>query len=464
MSSDRQERKAMCIQWIMILLFGGAAFSLCFNNNIWTDEAFTMQLLQQDVMGIVKGTAADVHPPLYYLIAKGFQFLFGPSMFVQKVASIIPAVLTLLLGATKIKKLFGYRVSGIFILLLAILPCTFVHAIQPRMYTWGLLFVTICGVYAYDVYLDASWKKWCMMLLFGTASAYTHYFALLSVAYIYLILLFALFLKKRKQIKNWFIMAIITTILYLPWLWVWLKQLLTVAQDYCIPNITMQTIWSYAQFVFQTSTPYSTVLFLILFVIAMSGLLAAILKKREEEDCFAFACLLVPIATTVAGVVLSFLIRPIYSDRYVYPAMGLLALSFAIAVKYWRFPVVMSLCLFLGATGIAQYKDTYQQEYCDTKVVETEQFFKEHLGERDIILYNFTGYGFIYEHYWSKDILAYIEDFDFGREYDTIWFLDSHNYPNLPEDALTKYHLKQEFMGMYGIEHNEFEIYKITRQ
>lgn len=460
----KTESYIVWIQWLIIILFTGACISLCFNNNIWTDEAFTMQLLQQDVQGIIKGTAADVHPPLYYLIAKGFQFIFGSSMFVQKTASIIPATATLIFGATKIKKLFGNQVSTIFILMLAILPPTFAHAIQPRMYTWGLMFVTICGVYAYDAYQKSTWHKWGIVLLTGVAAAYTHYFSLLSAAYVYGFLLLAVLCKKRKLIKEWLVLAVLTIIAYIPWLLVWFKQLLTVAEIYRIPEITIKTIWSYVEFVFKTSMPYSTILFFALFMIAMVMLLVSIIKERKAEDWFALCCAIVPVGTTLIGVVLSFLIRPIYNDRYVYPALGLLVLSFAIAAKNWRIPVIISLCLYFGMTGVVQYGDTYKEEYLSTKVVETEQFMKEHLGANDIILYNFTGYGFIFEHYWDKDVLVYIADMDFAADYDTIWFFDSYNYPELSEDILKTNHLTKEFMGMYGIEHNEFELYKITRQ
>ena len=91
---------------IVILVFGVAAISLSFNQNIWTDEAFTMQLLREDFTGIISGTAADIHPPLYYLLGKLAQILFGNSLFVQKMVVICPVLLLMIYSSLYISRLF----------------------------------------------------------------------------------------------------------------------------------------------------------------------------------------------------------------------------------------------------------------------------------------------------------------------------------------------------------------------
>lgn len=58
---------AAAILWGMVIGITILYISLIFNHNIWTDEAFTLQLLEQNITGILEGTARDVHPPLYYL-------------------------------------------------------------------------------------------------------------------------------------------------------------------------------------------------------------------------------------------------------------------------------------------------------------------------------------------------------------------------------------------------------------
>ena len=75
--------------WGTVAGFTALYVSLIFNHNIWTDEAFTLQLLRENVKGIIDGTARDVHPPLYYLYAKIFTVIFGDALLVQKVAALL---------------------------------------------------------------------------------------------------------------------------------------------------------------------------------------------------------------------------------------------------------------------------------------------------------------------------------------------------------------------------------------
>ena len=64
----------LILSWAVVLFFTLLYLSLIFNDNLLTDEAFTMQLISGSVPEILSGTAGDVHPPLYYLFAKLFNF------------------------------------------------------------------------------------------------------------------------------------------------------------------------------------------------------------------------------------------------------------------------------------------------------------------------------------------------------------------------------------------------------
>ena len=89
MNLDKKDFRLDLVQVVIILIFGIVCISLSFNNNIWTDEAFTMQILHKSYWGIILGTAIDVHPPLYYMIAKTAQIIFGSSLFVQKILCLV---------------------------------------------------------------------------------------------------------------------------------------------------------------------------------------------------------------------------------------------------------------------------------------------------------------------------------------------------------------------------------------
>ena len=84
---------------ILVVLFALMYISLIFNKNIWTDEAYTMELVRENhFWGIIQNTANDVHPPLYYLIVKCFVLFLGDAFWVYKVVSVIPMVLAMVLA------------------------------------------------------------------------------------------------------------------------------------------------------------------------------------------------------------------------------------------------------------------------------------------------------------------------------------------------------------------------------
>ena len=164
----------------LALIFFLCYLSLCFNNNIWTDEAFTIELLHSDFAGILKGTASDVHPPLYYLIAKCVTLVFGDSLLCLKLVSILPMFLCMSWGALIVRKRFGFRAAVLYLVLLGVIPCTMEYAVQVRMYSWAIFFITFMALWAYEAYLEQSLRFYAGIVLTSAAAAYTHYFAFVS--------------------------------------------------------------------------------------------------------------------------------------------------------------------------------------------------------------------------------------------------------------------------------------------
>lgn len=154
MSGKIKKYKMSVLIWGTVAVFTVLYISLIFSNNIWTDEAFTIQLLKENLQGIISGTAKDVHSPLYYIYLKAFVKIFGNSLISMKIASVIPLTGTLLLGATIIRKRFGDITSFLYVLFFACIPCSMEFSVQVRMYSLAVFFVTLCGIYAYNVFTD----------------------------------------------------------------------------------------------------------------------------------------------------------------------------------------------------------------------------------------------------------------------------------------------------------------------
>ncbi len=454
----------ICI-WGLVAFFTGLYVSLLFNHNIWTDEAFTLQLLRGNIKDIIMGTAADVHPPLYYLYAKVFYALFGEALIVQKIAAIIPMTATLVFIATIVRKEFGDMVSLLSLLFLTCIPCSMEFALQVRMYSLALFCVTVCGVYAYLAYKNSRTKEFVIFALSGTAAAYTHYFAFVSVIVIAGLLFGAIVIWKRDRLLKWVLSAVGMIVLYIPWMPFFIKQVTSVEQGYWIPEITAEVIWSYFTWTFDLElVPGMVFVFLIILKAASTYNTIKISRDKAETEIYALICMLVPTLTVILGVLLSWFKTPIYRDQYVFPALGLLALFFGLSMRNAKKSILIIVSAFLLFVGAVQYKECFRQEYRSTFVPATEAFFEANLEENDYVIYNWETFGFIYECYFPEEKLEYVERFDFGKDFRTVWFLHTAGMPEIDESVLAANGLQMDVMGHFGIEHNEFDIYRIYRE
>ncbi|MDR3291886.1 MAG: hypothetical protein LBT10_07035, partial [Methanobrevibacter sp.] len=208
------------------------------NQSIWEDEAYTLNLISKSFIDMVFTIAGhDVHPPLYYLILKSvFQFfsLFLPlktfnavftfnsnyllNVIVAKLTSTIPLFLLFIFSFTRLRKDFGWLISGIFAFCIITMPNIMNYGLEIRMYSWAMLFVTLSFYYSYKITIESSKTNWGMFIIFSLMGAYTHYYGTLAIAIINLILLLNIFLKNREKIKNWAISTTIITLGYIPWI------------------------------------------------------------------------------------------------------------------------------------------------------------------------------------------------------------------------------------------------------
>lgn len=127
--------------------------------------------------------------------------------------SIIPLYLMLILGATKIRKNFGWLTAGIFALCIVCMPQLMNFYTQLRMYSWALFFVTASFVYIWEIINnESSYKNWGVLILLTICSVYTHYFSGIASFILYLFLFVYLIKNNKKDLKNGFLQQ-----LYLYW-------------------------------------------------------------------------------------------------------------------------------------------------------------------------------------------------------------------------------------------------------
>lgn len=440
--------------------------SLCFNQNIWTDEAFTVDMLNhyKTYGAIAAYTATDVHPPLYYFILKFVTDFTGVNFQVIKFMSVVPMLGMFLLGVTYVRRRFGFRVALLFLLMTAAIPCSMEYAIQMRMYAWCMFFVSLAAFAAFDAYETGRIRSYAGLIIGSVCAAYSHYFAFAAVLWVYFILLIALLVRKRgKQLAFWGASAGISVLLYLPWIPYFFKQISGVSNSYWIPEITGKVIREYFDWIFASDYPGVTLGCQIVCTIAIVWLIVDLIRKHEKEQFAALFALLIPVLVILTGIILSKLIRPIFIIRYVISAIPLLCVMLAIMYGKLHKAAYSVLVILLCLLFVMDYKDTYYDEYQATSTQKTLDYLEENMGEGDVIVYNYKIYDFIYGCYFTEDKLIYVEDLDYSANYEHIWFFNTVYNPVPNQELLLANGWTYQYVGDYGIEQNDFWLYEMVR-
>lgn len=229
---------------IAIIIIGIIFISIpIFHTNLWFDESYSVAIARHSFKEIYTIGSSDVHPVLYYWILHIINLILGNNIIAYRLFSVLCIDILGIIGYTHIRKDFGERAGTIFSFLAFFWPVNIVYAGEIRMYTMAMLEVTIMCIYAYRIYKskhenntsDAEepntkpkschiLKDWVIFAIFSLASAYTHYYSLMTAGIVNVVL-FILFIKEAIQerkftysIKAFIISAIAQIILYIPWL------------------------------------------------------------------------------------------------------------------------------------------------------------------------------------------------------------------------------------------------------
>ncbi|HCF96061.1 MAG TPA: hypothetical protein DEW46_13460 [Verrucomicrobia bacterium] len=123
---------------------------------IVVDEFFSWNLIQGSFSDIVRNTAKDVHPPLYYILLKLWAEAFGYSIRTLRVLSVILNILTVLVMLCGVRHLLAKRPKGkstsiawsFWVLVLLSNHCLLiVPTIYVRMYSLGALLSALSALF-----------------------------------------------------------------------------------------------------------------------------------------------------------------------------------------------------------------------------------------------------------------------------------------------------------------------------
>lgn len=395
---------------LSVCAWGMAVYSLflCFGRDIWYDELFTVGFVSQPVGRMLSLAARDVHPPLYYLLVKAAVELVhlpapgADAVIISKVVSVLPYLALLGYSLVLVRKKYGWLCSGLFSFCILAMPQMANYTTEIRMYGFALFFVTAAYLHAGEILERGEKKHWAAFTVYGICAAYTHYFAAVAAAVLYVGLAVLLFAgKKEERVRRllvWLFCAGISVLAYLPWLPAAVSQVSQVRESYWILPLTLSCFGGCVKFMLKPSTGSQLLdygLAVVLFALLAAFLLHAFIRRRDRErrtgeGLYAFCGLCVLAGTALFGIAVSFLMRPVFIYRYMLPAAGCFWFCFSYFLsRQKKALVLLPSLLILLFVGAADYSAFAQGEVMKKEQMRRTEAELAQIGPGDIVLFNF---------------------------------------------------------------------------
>ncbi len=446
-----------------------------FSHSIVLDEAYSIVFARGSLADIVRATAADVHPPLYYFLLWAVRVLFGESIVKYRIVTVFATYLNLFwLGASLIRRKWGNGTAVFYILWFGLTYCTFEKSMIIRMYPLGCLLVTAVVIYLFSLY--ESWRKkdYILSILLTIAAMYTHYFAVMAVFAAWAVLLACVCLKKRQYIWRVLGGGALIALGYLPWMGVVLSQTRKVTEGYWIPSFNW-TNWFKAPALLMESS--LTGCGYALYVLVFALLLCACLRRNRDAliTALVFAC------TMLIGALLSVCVAPIWEERYLYVAWGVLALAVALVLgpdcsvfsRISRSAAVLLLCIVGAFSFITMYRGGLNNDMAR----EWTEFLEARVEAGDLIIADDDReHILVYQAYLPDNPVVMLrevvdmDDPEAGRFLEDaaerpIWYAVNYVMQvegvSSMEDVCVRHGLSMQSEGRFAIQSKDIEVFRI---
>ncbi|MDB5167947.1 MAG: rane protein of unknown function [Candidatus Saccharibacteria bacterium] len=313
------------------------------HQSVWFDEAYSIMLAKQPIDEIMRLTAIDTHPPLYYLLLKAWATLFGWGELALRTLSILAFGGSLIVGGLLMRRLFGARMALFALPFITAAPFLLRYGFEVRMYAIASL-IGIAATYILIRALQAKSSR-AQWLLYGSYAAlvaigvYTLYYMVLLWAAHALWLLWVSMIEK-KPLREWYWAAALmaSVVAFLPWLPTFLSQLNNNALTPVVQQLSLIQLLEIVTFNFlyeqawQVSVATSLAAVYVIGAIIYFAVKAFRMATTEQQKYLVL--LVMYIAVPVLLLMLLTLQKPMYVERYLSHVIlgGVLFIGISIAI------------------------------------------------------------------------------------------------------------------------------------
>ena len=378
-------------------------------------------------------------------------------------------LILLWLSPFQIAKLYGERTAAVFSICVAGAPHFLHYGVEIRPYSWGLFFATAVGVFALQILssnaLNAS-KYYIGLAIFTLLSGYTHQYALIPAAYLWLFLLIfivRLTENRRAALKASLIFLAATAALYIPMLILTFYQLKRASGYFSMEALSLSSFLADLRFPYVTNvTPLSLLLLIGVLALLVLTVSAALRQKRFIIPIALFSCLYL---TLILGYIVSAIAgESLFTARYLVPSLGLFWLGLSIMATDPEAPFSMIrerifIALMLISL-IAVYPQEFREEYA-SGVNKMTEYFDSNLNVDD-------GYIIYEDKYQIELCMRYyypsLKKYDWENADECrgkLWYFEVAGYEDFLEKA-AEYGYKYEFISNMKFDRYSFALYSLN--
>lgn len=357
---------------------------------VWYDEAFSVLLSEKAPLDIVRGTAADIQPPLYYLLLHYWQAL-GEQVFVMRFLSAGLALLSVAVAFPLTRALLRIKLPYVAMLLLALSPFQIAYAQELRMYSL-LQFSLLLYTYAF-VKLWRGDTRGRFVLLLGLAGAAGLYAQSVAVVTWLVPTLYVLLRHEWRVLKPLLIGQGITSFLFAPWFAVMAAQLATIQSSYWTtrPGLVEFVQLALAVTTFQPLPDWYLTIALFATVALFAVLIFQIFGTRQRGLTDGIGVIL---AFVVVPPLLMFAISYVGRSIFILRALIVSQTMFLVLVT-WRIARVGTMPLRVGAIALGvlvvlvplAYQYQYDQ-FPRSPFVRANRYLRANVSDGDVVVHD----------------------------------------------------------------------------
>ncbi|HET7010757.1 MAG TPA: glycosyltransferase family 39 protein [Anaerolineales bacterium] len=356
---------------------------------IWYDDAFSLLLSRRSLVEIVRGTAADTMPPLYYFMLHAWGAVAN-SIAGIRLLNLVLSLAIIAMAYAIASALFDRKAALIAALLTAISPLQIYQAQEVRMYVLLCLSLAVyvwALVVAWRGAARPAWWPWAAAVAAGTAAMYTHNLAVFS-----LIAPAVYFAASRKWDFLKKLSAALGTILVLsgPWLLYLPGQIAKIQAAFWTPKPGLLEVIQALAFLhgFLPLPTISQAALVALSLIAVAFTLLTVWRgDRPAETAFLLAWMIVPPAALFA---VSYVMRPVFVPR-AFMLSGVAYLILAgraiTAARVLPVRIVLAGC-FLGAAALSLPSQYGYRAFPRSAFPEASAYLEEQADPSDAVVHD----------------------------------------------------------------------------